>query len=148
MYVSCNFMEMFQISELEDDNPEFGQVASGLSESLAAAGYTHRLSSANKADAVLKVLLHEVILSRKAELDQLALGLGPLLDVARQHPEFTSSLLTYTATESLTAQGFLDLCTFESTVPAHLHNYFVQYVRNAGLSAFCMCVHVCASSVP
>ena len=61
---------------MEDDNPEFNDVASSLSDSLPTAGYTHRLTSNNKADAMLKILLHDVILSRKAELDQLAWGIS------------------------------------------------------------------------
>ena len=48
---------------MEDDNPEFHDVSSSLSDSLPTAGYTHRLTSNNKADDMLKILLHEVILS-------------------------------------------------------------------------------------
>ncbi|XP_062499230.1 uncharacterized protein LOC134176580 [Corticium candelabrum] len=115
------------ISELEDDNPEFHNVASSLSEPLAIAGYTHRLTSTNKADAMLKIMLHDVILSRKAEIDQLALGLGPVLELAKANPESMRSLFTATDLKPLTSESFLELCTFQPTVPADLKTLFIQY---------------------
>ena len=37
--------------------------------------------------------LHGIILSRKAELDQFVSGLGPLVDVIKQHPKKMEPLL-------------------------------------------------------
>ncbi|XP_062512388.1 uncharacterized protein LOC134188205 isoform X1 [Corticium candelabrum] len=134
------------ISELEDDNPEFHNVASSLSEPLAIAGYTHRLTSTNKADAMLKIMLHDVILSRKAEIDQLALGLGPVLELAKANPESMRSLFTATDLKPLTSESFLELCTFQPTVPADLKTSFIQYVQEAGSKKLSDLLQFCTGS--
>ena len=41
---------------------------------LVTAGFTQRLTATNKTDAVMKILIHEMTISRKSEIDQLASG--------------------------------------------------------------------------
>ena len=99
---------------------------------LVTAGFTQRLTATNKTDAVMKILIHEMIISRKSEIDQLASGLGPVLDLAIKYPDVLRPLLTASTPEPLTSNDFLDLFQFEDTIPTHIKKYFVRYVANAG----------------
>jgi hypothetical protein len=136
-----------KISELEDGDPEFADVASSLSDSLTTAGYTHQLTSNNKADAMLKILRQDVLLSRKAELDQLAEGLGPVLEIIQRNPDVMRPYYTSTIIQPLTAESFLDICSFESTIPANLKAFFVQYVYRAGSEKLARLLQFCTGSL-
>ena len=52
------------------------EVSSKVQTLLADAGFPQVLSMCNKLEAITALCVHSVILSRKAELDQFALGLG------------------------------------------------------------------------
>ncbi|XP_062522350.1 G2/M phase-specific E3 ubiquitin-protein ligase-like [Corticium candelabrum] len=121
-----------KISEMNDDSsPEFQSLVASLGEFIIAAGYTHKVTATNKADMVLKIFLHEIVLSRKAELDQLSVGLGPLMDLARRHPDKIRPLLTASASTPLTSGLFLNLVTYESTLSPNLKDCFVHYVHHS-----------------
>jgi hypothetical protein len=50
-------------------------------------GFPHFLTLENRFQAMTSLCLHGILLSRKAELDQFVLGLGPLVDIIKQHPK-------------------------------------------------------------
>ena len=120
----------------DDSSPEFQSLVASLGEFIIAAGYTHKVTATNKADMVLKIFLHEIVLSRKAELDQLSVGLGPLMDLARRHPDKIRPLLTASASTPLTSGLFLNLVTYESTLSPNLKDCFVHYVHHSGNQGF------------
>ena len=86
---------------------------------LVTAGFTQRLTATNKTDAGIKIVIHEMIISRKSEIDQLASGLRPVLDLAIKYPDVLQPLLTASTPEPLTSNDFLDLFQFEDTIPTH-----------------------------
>ena len=120
----------------DDNSPEFQSLVASLGKFIIAAGYTHKVTATNKADMVLKILLHEIVLSRKAELDQLSVGLGPLMDLARRDPDKIRPLLTASASTPLTSGLIMNLVTYESTLPPKLKDYFVHYVHHSGNQGF------------
>lgn len=51
---------------------------------MVDAGFCKLLNETNKSSGIMSVIMNSVITSRKAELDQFALGLGPLLTEAKK----------------------------------------------------------------
>ena len=68
------------------------EVYSEVQTLLAEAGFPQVLSVSNKLEAITALCVHSVILSRKAELDQFAVGLGPVLGVAMKYPDMMKSM--------------------------------------------------------
>ncbi|XP_068725046.1 G2/M phase-specific E3 ubiquitin-protein ligase-like [Montipora capricornis] len=68
------------------------EVYSEVQTLLAEAGFPQVLSVSNKLEAITALCVHSVILSRKAELDQFAVGLGPVLGVAMKYPDMMKSV--------------------------------------------------------
>lgn len=119
---------------MEDDStPEFCVASGMLVDALVGAGFTQRLTVSNKADAVMKILVHEIITSRKAEIDQLASGLGPIVDLAQRYPDVVRQLLTAKTSSPLTAEDFETFLDFDTTMPVHLKEFFLRYVKSAGM---------------
>ena len=85
---------------------------------LAEAGFPKVLSVSNKLEAITALCVHSVILSRKAELDQFAvgLGLGPVLGLAKKYPDVLKSLFVNCSepgSASVTPAAFKGLLVFE-----------------------------------
>lgn len=74
-----------QIDAATDNDIE--RVSSDVLSLLVDSGYTKVLNMSNKLEAITALCVHSVILSRKGAIDQFALGLGPLLELAKEHPE-------------------------------------------------------------
>ena len=73
--------------------------------------------------------MHSVILSRKAELDQFAVGLGLVLGVAMKYPDMMKSMFvscSEPASLSVTPAAFKDLLVFEDVQDKE---YFLQYIE-------------------
>ena len=95
---------------------------------LAEAGFPQVLSVSNKLEAITASCVHSVILSRKAELDQFAVGLGPVLVVAMKYPDMMKSMFVSCpepASLSVTPAAFKDLLVFED-VQDKVKEYFLQ----------------------
>ena len=58
---------------------DFDNIPTIINNALVETGFTKRLVKANKREAITSIMLNNVILSRKAELDQFSQGLGPVL---------------------------------------------------------------------
>ena len=82
-----------------------------LQDSVIAVGYPYRLTKNDHGEAVCSLLVHEIILSRRTEIDQ-----------------FTNE-----GQVPLVASEFLKLVTYENTLPRHLKDYFQRYVLEAGM---------------
>ena len=65
--------------------------------------------------------MHSVILSRKAELDQFAVGFGPVLGVAMKYPDMMMSMFVSCSEP-----------TFLSVTPAAFKEYFLDYIEKEG----------------
>ena len=94
-------------------------------------GFPHFLSLDNRFQAMTSLCLHGIILSRKAELDQFVSGLGPLVDVIKQHPKKMEPLLVAGTKKPLTAEEFLSLVEYED-VDDSLKQHFIHYVHLPG----------------
>ena len=80
----------------------------------------------------MSVLLHCVVLSRKAELDQFADGLGPLLDKIRSYPDLCKPLLVQSDEHTkVTAEKIKSLLLFEE-VNENLKKYLMDYIDMKG----------------
>ena len=66
---------------------------------LIESGFPHSLSLENRFQAIASLVLHAVIFSRKAEVDQFIEGLGPLLQKIKDHPEKCEPLFVVGACE-------------------------------------------------
>ena len=94
-------------------------------------GFPHFLSLDNRFQAMTSLCLHGIILSRKAELDQFVCGLGPLVDVIRQHPKKMEPLFLAGGKNPVTAEEFLSLIVYED-VNDSLKQQFIRYVHLSG----------------
>ena len=78
--------------------------------------------------------MHEIILSRRSEIDQVIAGLGPeICTMVKEHGKAMSSLFTNEGQVPLVASEFLKLVKYENTLPQHLKDYFQRYVLEAGM---------------
>ena len=110
------------------------EVSSEVQTLLADAGFSQVPSMCNKIEAVTTLCEHSVILSRKAELDQFALGLGPVLGLAKKYPDVMKSLLVSClepASASVTPAAFKSLLVFEE-VQEKVKEYFPEYIDKEG----------------
>ena len=57
----------------------FEDIPDRISDVLVNAGFTKQLTKANKGGTMMGLMIHFLISSGKAELDQFAQGLGPVL---------------------------------------------------------------------
>ncbi len=77
---------------------------------LIDSGYTKVLNMSNKLEAITALCMHSVILSRKGAIDQFAIGLKPLLDLAKKNPKCIKHIFVAGAsTLELNANTFKDL---------------------------------------
>ena len=110
------------------------EVYSEVQTLLAEAGFPQVLSVSNKLEAITALCVHSVILSRKAELDQFAVGLGPVLGVAMKYPDMMKSMFvscSEPASLSVTPAAFKDLLVFED-VHDKVKEYFLEYIEKEG----------------
>lgn len=76
--------------------------------------------------------MHSVILSRKGALDQFVLGLGPLLEQAKKHPELIKPLLVGSeSSEVITPDKFKKLIVFHG-VEEKVKGYFLEFIEKEG----------------
>ncbi|XP_062506321.1 uncharacterized protein LOC134182894 isoform X1 [Corticium candelabrum] len=121
-----------QIGRQDISNEEFETHVTVLQDSVIAAGYPYRLTKENHGEAVRSLLVHEIILSRRSEIDQVIAGLGPeICTMVKEHGKVMSSLFTNEGRVPLVASEFLKLVTYENTLPRHLKDYFQRYVLEA-----------------
>ncbi|XP_062504888.1 uncharacterized protein LOC134181638 [Corticium candelabrum] len=107
-----------QIGRQDISNEEFETHVTVLQDSVIAAGYPYRLTKENHGEAVRSLLVHEIILSRRSEIDQVIAGLGPeICTMVKEHGKVMSSLFTNEGQVPLVASEFLKLVTYENTLP-------------------------------
>ena len=78
--------------------------------------------------------MHSVILSRKAELDQFAVGLGPVLGLAKKYPDVLKSLFVNCSepgSASVTPAAFKGLLVLEGLQDKG-KEYFLEYIDKEG----------------
>ena len=81
---------------------------------------------------MMTTMLHCVILSRKAELDHIAEGLGPLLNRIREHPDICKPLLVQSDNNGkVTVEKLKSLLMFEE-VTEPLRKYLIDYIETKG----------------
>ena len=101
---------------------------------LAEAGFPKVLSVSNRLEAITALCVHSVILSRKAELDQFAVGLGPVLGLAKKYPDVLKSLFVNCSepgSASVTPAEFKGLLVFEG-LQDKVKEYFLEYIDREG----------------
>lgn len=96
-------------------------VAGELQQLLIESGFPHALTFENRFQAM----------TRKAELDQFLIGLGPLVESIRQYPDVMEPLFVAACAKPPTADDLLSLVEFEC-VDDDLKQYFTRYVRAEG----------------
>ena len=94
-------------------------------------GFPHFLSIENRFQAMTSLCLHGIILSRKAELDQFMSGMGPLVDIIKQHPKKMEPLFLASSSKPPSPEDFLSLVQYED-VNDSLKQYFLCYVHLPG----------------
>ena len=76
---------------------------------------------------MMSLMISSIVTSRKAELDQFAIGLGPVLEEARKFPELCRQLFVYDeSTDDLTPErmkSLLYMGNLESNLQDHLNKY-------------------------
>ena len=88
--------------------------------------------SKNKLEAITALCVHSVILSRKGAIDQFAIGLKPLLELAKENSEFMKQIFVAGAsTLSVNAETFKELLVFED-VDANIKDMFLRYIETEG----------------
>lgn len=116
-----------------------------VADCLVDAGFTKALTVENKGEAMMTVMLHCVILSRKAELDQFSDGLGPLLTKIRSNADICKPLLVQSIDDTkVTAEKLKSLLVFEKLTEP-LQQFLIDYIEMKGkLILFCCieCVHI------
>ena len=103
------------------------------------AGFTKLLTKDNKRSAVISLMIHSIISSRKAELDQFSQGLEPLLREARKVPEMFKPLFVYSQnTKQLTAECFKALINSDC-LEDNLKEYLDKYIDSKGIYIYFPC---------
>lgn len=121
-------MSCVQIDNLED----FAAVPDRVSELLVQAGFTKQLSKDNKGGAMMSIMIHSLISSRKAELDQFALGLGPVLKAAKENPTVCKPLFVYDEENCKVTPEKLKALLYEANLDDKLKGYFHDYIDSKG----------------
>ena len=86
----------------------------------------------NKLEAITALCVHSVILSRKGAIDQFAIGLKPLLELAKENPEFMKQIFVAGASSlSVNTETFKELLVFED-VDANIKDMFLRYIETEG----------------
>jgi hypothetical protein len=112
---------------------EFDHVPEDVSSALIDAGFTKRLNRENKASAIVCLIFHCIIASRKAELDQLSEGLDRILQQARKYPDLCKPLLVYDEeTNRLNPDNFKALLHTHG-LDEKLKEFFFQYIDSKGI---------------
>lgn len=99
---------------------------------LIDSGFTKALTVETKGEAIMSILLNCVILSRKAELDQFADGLGPLLNKIRSYPDICKSLLVQSDEFTRVTAGKLKSLLVFQDVNDHLKKQLMDYMEMKG----------------
>ena len=96
---------------------------------LVDSGYTKVLHTANKLEAITALCVHSVILSRKGAIDQFAIGLRPLIELAKENPEFMKQIfVANTSNFRVNAETFKKLLVFEE-VDVNIKDMFIKYIE-------------------
>ncbi len=107
-------------------------VAGEVQQLLIEFGFPHTLTLENRFQAMMSLCLHGgVLLSRKAELDQFLLGLGPLVDSIRKYPDVFEPLFVSSGAKPPTGDDLLSLIDYEN-VDDEIKQYFIRYVHSEG----------------
>lgn len=131
-----------QIDAASNDNIE--KVYSDVQNLLVDSGYTKVLNVTNKLEAVTALCVHSVILSRKGAIDQFAIGLKPLLELAKVNPECMAHILVASAsTLQLNTETFKDLLSFEE-IDVNIKDMFLRFIETEGKLA---CVFFCLEDI-
>ena len=103
---------------------------------LVQAGFCKRLNKTNKGGAMMSLMISSIITSRKAELDQFAVGLGPLLKEAKKFPEMCRRLFVYDESmDALSPEMVKDLLYMDQ-LESNLREYLEKYIDSKGNSRF------------
>ena len=91
-------------------------------------GFTKRLSKESKLEAISSIMLNSVILTQKAELDQLAEGLGPVLVEARLHPDIFEPLFMHKEDLCITPEIFKNLLVLDRSLNSTMRDYLYNFI--------------------
>ncbi len=99
---------------------------------LVNAGFCKMVSKANKGSAMMSLMITSIITSRKAELDQLSLGLGPVLKEARKNPEMCKRLFVYDESVNDLSPERATSLLYMDQLESNLQGYLKMYMENKG----------------
>ena len=106
-------------------------VANEVQPLLIESGFPHLLTLNNRVQAMMSLCIHGVILSRKAKLDQFLLGLSPLVESIRKHPDLMEPLFVAGSSKPTTADNLNLLIEFDG-IDDNVKYYFAHYIRLEG----------------
>jgi hypothetical protein len=106
-------------------------VAGEVQTLLIESGFPHCLNIENRFQAMTSLCLHGVLLSRKAELDQFLIGLGPLVECIRKYPNIMEPLFLAGHAKPPTPDDLLSIIEYES-VGDEIKEFFTRYVQAEG----------------
>ena len=120
-----------QIDNLED----FEDIPDRVSDVLVNAGFIRQLTKALKSGAMMSLMIHFLISSRKAEMDQFAQGLGPVLKGAQENPSICKPLFVHNDDNAkITPEKFKALLDESNVEEETLKDYFHDYIDSKGKS--------------
>mgnify|MGYP002803387056 FL=1 len=106
-------------------------VASEVQTLLIESGFPHCLNMENRFQSMTSLCLHGVILSRKAELDQFLIGLGPVAEFIRKYPNIMEQIFVTGHAQQPTADDFLSLIEYDG-VDDEIKEFFIRYLQAEG----------------
>ena len=142
VYSLIQYVIVLQIDCLED----FNILPDRLTDMLVNSGFTKQLLKANKGSAMMSLMIHSLITSRKAELDQFAFGLGPVLKAAQKQPSVCKPLFVFEeGSAMLTPEIFKELLS-ENDLEDRLKAYFHDYIDSRSKNILLSNLHACRLS--
>ena len=107
---------------------EFDNIPEDLVSALIDAGFTKRLNKENKGSAIVCLMFHCIIASRKAEAE----GMDRILQQARKYPDLCKPLFVYDEeTNKLDPEKFKAILD-TNDLEEKLKEYFFQYIESKG----------------
>ena len=99
---------------------------------LVQAGFCKRLNKMNKGGAMMSLMISSIITSRKAELDQFAIGLGPVLQEAKKFPEMCRRLFVYDGSMDTLSPQIVKNLLYMDQLESNLKEYLEKYIESKG----------------
>lgn len=81
---------------------------------------------------MMSLMISTIITSRKAELDQFAMGLGPVLKEAIKFPEMCKRLLVYDESMDALTPKMVKNLLHTAQLESNLKEYLEKYIESKG----------------